>query len=92
MIYSEARKTHLLQKIIDNLYKEDYVDLPGDEESLAMRWGKNAFAQWDKAAEEMQQAAENKVRSLKRQVVEGSPEWNTLYSKYLEEELVRRGY
>ena len=92
MSYSEGRKTHLLQKIIDKLYREDYVDLPGDEESQAMRWGKNAFAQWEKSAEEVRQAAESKIRSLKRQVVEGSPEWNTLYSKYFEEELIRRGY
>lgn len=92
MIYSEARRTFVLQKIIDNLYREDYVDLPDDDESLAMRAGKQAFAKWEKDSDEIRVAAENKIRSLKRQVVEGSPEWNTLFGKYFEEELVRRGY
>lgn len=92
MSYSEARKSSVLQKIIDNLYREDYVDLPGDDPSLAMRWGKKAFAAWEEAAEEMRQAAENKIKSLKRTVVEGSPEWSALFSKYFDEELIRRGY
>ena len=39
----------------------------------------------------MLKKAKKMVASLKRGVVEGSPEWDVMYRKYFEEELNKRG-
>ena len=40
--------------------------------------------------EEMEKRARARITSMKRDVVEGSPEWDILYRKYYEEELDKR--
>ncbi|MGD8376026.1 MAG: DUF507 family protein [Acidobacteriota bacterium] len=40
--------------------------------------------------EEMENRARARITSMKRDIVEGSPEWEILYRKYYEEELEKR--
>lgn len=40
--------------------------------------------------EEMENRARARISSMKRDIVEGSPEWEILYRKYYEEELEKR--
>ena len=89
MIISEERQTHLAHIITDTIWDDDLVDFVDDE--LAMRAAKRAIAEFVKEDEQIDSQAREKVSSLKRNVIEGSPEWEVLYRKYYEEERNKRG-
>lgn len=89
MIISEDRQAHLARIITDAVYDDDLVDFTDDE--MALRFAKKAIAEFVKEDEEIDRKAKEKVASLKRGVVEGSPEFEVLYRKYYEEERGRRG-
>lgn len=89
MIISEDRQSHLAHVIIDAIWEDDLVDFSDDD--MAVRVAKKAIVEFVKEDEDIDQAARAKVASLKRNVAEGSPEWDILYKKYYEEERNRRG-
>ncbi len=89
MIISEDRQSHLAHKVTDAIWDDDLVDYT--DEDLALRIAKKAIAEFVKEDMEVDQRARDKVASLKRGVVEGSPEWDILYKKYYEEERGKRG-
>lgn len=89
MIISEDRQSHLAHVIADAVYDDDLVDFTDDD--FAIRLAKQAIAAFVKEDEDVDRLAREKVASLKRGVVEGSPEWDILYRKYYEEERNRRG-
>ena len=89
MIISEDRQSHLAHIITNAIWNEDLVDYT--DEDLALRIAKKAIVEFVKADEEIDEKARQKVTSLKRNVVEGSPEWDILYKKYYEEERNKRG-
>ena len=89
MILSEGRQTHFAHVIIDGLYDDDLVDYTDDD--AAMRAAKRAIQNFLKEEDNLDTLVRQKVMSLKKTVVEGSTEWDTMYSKYYEEELKKRG-
>ena len=89
MIISEDRQSHLAHKITDAIWNADLVDYT--DEDLALRIAKKAIAEFVKEDQEIDARARDKVNSLKRNVTEGSPEWDILYRKYYEEERNKRG-
>jgi hypothetical protein len=89
MIISEDRQSHLAHMITDAVYDDDLVDFTDDD--LAIRLAKRAVAEFVKEDEDIDRKAREKVASLKRNVLEGTPEWDVLYRKYYEEERNRRG-
>ena len=89
MILSEDRVGHLARLVVDGIWDDDLVDYVDDDAALrAAKRGLNKFVQ---TVEDIDKAVQAKVASLKRGVVEGSPEWDVMYSKYFEEEMQRRG-
>lgn len=89
MIISEDRQSHLAHVITDAIWNDDLVDYT--DEDLALRLAKKAIAEFVKDDTDVDQRARDKVASLKRGVVEGSPEWDVLYKKYYEEERNKKG-
>ena len=89
MILSEERQSHLAHIITDGIWKDDIVDFSDDD--IAVRVAKKAIVKYVQEAGDIDEKVRVKVGSLKRNVVEGSPEWDIMYRKYYEEELVRRG-
>ena len=89
MIISEDRQMLFAQIITDAVYDDDLVDFSDDD--MAVRIAKKALAEFVKEDEDIDHSAREKVSSLKRNVMEGSPEWDILYRKYYEEERNRRG-
>jgi uncharacterized protein len=89
MILSEDRQSHWAHLVTDSVWHEDMVDY--SDEDLALRLAKQAIIEFVKEDEDIDRSAREKVTSLKRGVVEGSPEWDILYRKYYEEERKRRG-
>lgn len=89
MIISEDRQNHLAHIVTDGVWEDDIVDFTDDD--LALRAAKQAIAEFVKEDDDIDLKARAKVTSLKRNVMEGSPEWDIMYKKYYEEERSKRG-
>lgn len=89
LILSEDRQAHLAHLVTDKVWGDDIVDFTDDDEAL--RAAKKAIQSFVKEVSEIDQKAREKVASLKRNVLEGTSEWEILYRKYYEEEKNRRG-
>lgn len=86
---SEDRLAHLARIVVDGIWNDDLVDYVDDDAALrAAKRGLNLFV---KEVQDIDTAVKAKVASLKRGVVEGSPEWDVMYAKYFDEEMQRRG-
>ena len=89
MIISEDRQNTLAHLITDKIWEDDLVDYTDDD--IALRAAKRAIIEFVKEDEQVDERARAKVASLKRGVIEGSPEWDVLYRKYYEEERNKKG-
>lgn len=89
MILSEDRQFHLAHIVTDKVWGDDIVDFSDDD--LALKAAKMAIIAFVKEDAEIDQKARAKVASLKRDVFEGTREWDILYKKYYEEEKNRHG-
>jgi hypothetical protein len=87
MKFSDDRISHLAHLIHDGLYHDDLVDYP--DEDRALREIKRTLIEYFKVEDAADQAAREKIATLKRGVTEGSREWDILYRKYFEEELAK---
>lgn len=86
---SEERQTHFAHLIIDGIWNDDMVDYP--DEDMAVKIAKRAITKFVKEFAEIDIKVRKMVETLKRNVPEGSPEWDVMYNKYFEEELRRKG-
>ncbi|OQW54398.1 MAG: hypothetical protein A4S09_05840 [Proteobacteria bacterium SG_bin7] len=89
MILSEDRQSHLAHVIVDGIWEDDLVDYSDDD--LALRMAKKAIIAFVQEMGDLDATVKQKLQALKRGVVEGSPEWDILYRKYMNEELNKRG-
>lgn len=89
MRLSEDRVSHLARLVVDQIWDDDLVEYTSEEQAL--RSAKKGLQQHVDLMAEIDNHARAKVASLKRGVMEGSPEWDVLYQKYFEEEIKRRG-
>lgn len=89
MIISADRQNHLAHVVTDGVWGDDIVDFSDDDQAL--RAAKIAIGEFVKEDEAVDQKAREKVASLKRNVMEGTPEWEVMYKKYYEEERAKRG-
>lgn len=87
---SDDKTTHLTHVLLNTLLDRDIIDITEDE-STVRRAIKRAIVTQLTIGQQMDQAVRRKIESLSRHVPEGSPEWDTLYQKYLREEEARRG-
>jgi hypothetical protein len=86
---SEDRISHLSHLILDMLMQDRTVDALQPEEKL-LREIKRTVADELRFDDEADAAARQTIQSLSRRVPEGSREWEVLYRKYRDEELLRR--
>lgn len=89
MILSEERQLHWARLLTDGVWNDDLVDYTDDD--MALRIARKAIVEFVKEDMEIDQKAREKVSSLKRGVLEGTPEWDILFRKYYEEERNKRG-
>lgn len=89
MKFSDDRISQVAHLIHGRLGRDRLVDYTDADK--AHRSIKKSLIDYLKVEEEADQAAREKVLSLKRGVLEGSREWEILYRKYVEEELAKRG-
>ncbi|PIT99145.1 MAG: DUF507 domain-containing protein [Bdellovibrionales bacterium CG10_big_fil_rev_8_21_14_0_10_45_34] len=86
---SESRQSVLARLIVDSVWDDDLVDY--SDEDGAFRAAKRVLAQFVDEDERIDETVRAKIRSLKRNVIEGSMEWETLFAKYYQEETNRHG-
>ena len=89
MILSEDRQAHIARIVTDKVWGDDIADFSDDD--LALRAAKKGIIEFVKEDIAADLAAREKVASLKRNVMEGTREWDIMYKKYYEEEKNRRG-
>lgn len=89
MRLSEARILFLARESLARLRDEKLADVPNFQ--VALRAGREVIEQFSHQGDAIDQAARRKIATLKREVVEGTPEWNILYRRYREEELRKKG-
>lgn len=89
MILSEERQSHWAHLLTDSVWNDDLVDYT--DEDQALRLAKKAIQEFVKDDSDIDTRARAKVASLKRGVIEGSPEWDIMYKKYYEEERKKNG-
>ncbi len=89
MILSDDRQMHLAHIVTDKVWGDDIVDFSDDDQAL--KAAKMAIIAFVKEDIEIDKKAREKVASLKRDVMEGTREWDILYKKYYEEEKGRHG-
>jgi uncharacterized protein len=89
MNLSEERQIYLAHLLFNFLYDEDLVDF--SDEDLAIRVAKQGVSHFVKEDFLLSEKAKNKIKTLKRQIPENSPEWDILFQKYYEEEKAKQG-
>jgi hypothetical protein len=87
---SEDRISHIAHLISDGIWNDDLVDFVDDNKVLIEI--KRTITHYLKVEDEADTAARDKIRSLSRNVPEGSREWDILYKKYFEEELSKKKF
>ncbi|MBI5493066.1 MAG: DUF507 family protein [Deltaproteobacteria bacterium] len=90
MRLTEDRISHLAHLVSDGIWKDDLVDFKDDEKALHEI--KKVMTDYLKVEDEADTIARDKIRSLSREVPEGSREWDILYKKYFEEEVSKKGF
>lgn len=86
---SEERMSHFTHVIIDGIWNDDLVEYT--DEDMAIKVAKRALSKFVSQFAEIDSKVRGMVASLKRNVPEGSPEWDVMYAKYFEEEMKKRG-
>ncbi len=88
MDINEDRLLHISHKIHDRLYLDELVDYTDEDEAL--RVIKKVMIEYFSVEDQIDDAVRYRISSLKRGVVEGTPEWDVMYRKYSEEEHQKR--
>jgi hypothetical protein len=89
MKLSEARILFLARESIARMRDEGLVEIPNF--AVALRHGREILAEMGEQGDAVEAIARRKIASLKRGVVEGSPEWDILFRRYRDEELRKKG-
>jgi hypothetical protein len=83
---SHERCVHLSHLFINALEDDDGVEFLSDPNDIRLRVLQVLESELAKE-DEMEEAIRRKIASQKRDVPEGSPEWDLLFRKYYEEEM-----
>lgn len=85
---SENRASHLAHLIRETLKKEKLVDADENQLLKNIKIGVNEFI---KVHEEVDSLARAQITNQKKNIGEGSMEWEVLYGRFYEQELQRKG-
>ena len=86
----DDRYSDISHKILDELYEEYLIEYEVNDNQVKNIIF-NSFKEFSKSYEEIDDIVYNKIRSLEKEVMPGSEEYEILYERYFQEELTRRG-
>jgi uncharacterized protein len=84
MKFSEARLSYLSHELVAIFRKEGLADV--DNERLTLQEIKRVLDGQRERDTKLDEIVKAKIASLSRKVPYGSPEWDVLYRRYMEEE------
>jgi len=90
IINYDDRYSDIAHKILDELYEEYLIEYEVNENQVKNVIFKS-FKDFAKSYEEIDDIVYDKIRSLEKEVLPGSEEYEILYDRYFKEELSRRG-
>lgn len=90
MRFSEDRISHIAHLITDGIWKDDLVDFI--DEDKVLQETKRSIANYLKIEDEADNIARQKIKSLSKVIPEGSKEWEVLYKKYYQEEIIKKRF
>lgn len=85
----DEKISHLSHLILNSLLNKDIAVLL-DEDIKAIREIKRVIIQELKIDEEIDDFVRGKLQSYSRKIPEGSPEWEVMYKKFFQEEMIKR--
>lgn len=86
---SDEKMGHIVHLMLEGVKKAGLVEFVKEEE--AIREGKKVCLLYLQGLNAAQEVARKRILTQKNPPLEGSPQWETLYQKYLEEEVQKRG-
>ena len=86
MRLSREKVNLLSHQVTDKLASIDAIDFIEDRNTIRLAVV-DILMKWLRKEEEVDKAARQKIESQKRNIPEGSAEWDILYRKYYEEEM-----
>ncbi len=86
----DDRYSDISHKILDELYEEYLIEYEVNDNQVKNVIF-NSFKEFARSYEEIDDVVYNKIRSLEKEVMPGSEEYEILYERYFQEELTRRG-
>jgi hypothetical protein len=86
---SEEKMTHIVHLMIDGIWKADFVDYT--DEDVAMREAKKVCLLYVNQMNQVTELARKRILSQKNPPPENSRQWDTLFQKYYEEEVQKKG-
>lgn len=86
---SEEKMVHIAHLMIDGIWKADFVDYPDDD--AALREAKKVCLQYLTQMNQVTELARKRILSQKNPPIENSRQWETLFQKYFDEELQKKG-
>ena len=89
MNLSEDRMTHLSHLVLNAFKGEGKVSFSDEKKALITI--KQAIHNFGEMLDHLDDLIRQKIDSMKRQLPEGSQEWDLLYRRLLEEELRKKG-
>lgn len=87
---TDEKVTHLTHVILKGLLDKNLIT-PKDEEGKIRRAIRHVITSELKLGEDMDRAVRRKLESFSKKLIEGSPEWDILYKKFMREEETKRG-
>lgn len=90
MRLSDDKITHLSHVLFKEMKNRDIIEVTDDEGKIR-REIRRIITEELKVGEEIEEVVRRKLQSYSRKIIEGSPEWEVLYSKLYAEEEVKRG-
>jgi uncharacterized protein len=91
MMLSDDKISHLSHILLNKIYDLDLIEMDEDQEGAIRREIKQAIVGELKIGEEIDQIVRKKLQSFSKKLIEGSSEWEVLYSKYYREEEIKKG-
>jgi hypothetical protein len=90
MMLSDDKISHISHILLSGLKNKDLIVVRADEGKIRKEIKRTIVNQL-KVGDDIDKTVRGKILSLTKKVVEGSPEWDILYSKYYAEEENKKG-
>lgn len=90
MRLTEDRISHISHLIADGIWKDDLVDFTDDKDVL--KEVKKAITNYLAIEDDIDDIARKKIKSMSKQVPEGSKEWEVLYKRFYHEEVDKKRF